>query len=723
MIWLRGACALLAVTSVTAGCAPGTSDTVVAAEPEESAVAAVPLPPPQESPAGILLVTIDTLRWDALGTYGAATATPAIDALADRGVQFDYAVAHAVLTLPSHTSILTGLDPSRHGIQDNSGFRAAAELDTLAEILKREGYETGAFVAAFPLDSQFGLDQGFDLYDDRYDTNAFSEFQMVERPARDVVVPARRWIRQREGKWFAWVHVYDPHAPYAPAEPYASEYADDPYAGEVAATDAALAPLLEDALAAGALVLLTSDHGEGRGDHGELRHGVFAYESTLRVPLIAAWPEVLPAGVRVGQRVRHIDLVPTVCEILAAECAVAEGTSLLTAMRGGAAPAPGVAYFEAMSPYLSRGWAPLRGIYSEDWKYIDVPIPELYRMSADPGEGRNLAEREPEHLTRMQQRLAEHVGAAETLQAAIGAESEETLRRLNALGYLGGGGSGSSTLRDPGTFGPEDDPKNLIELDERMQEAVGLAAAGEVDRAAGIMRTLLDERPDFIRVHALLAGLEARRGNLEGAIEQLDRALRTGVQSPYLLTRLGMYLRDAGRLDEAAPVLEEALRAEPENLLTINLLAIVEGARGRHAEARRLIDVGLAIDPTYAPLHANLGTLALSQDRLDEARGHFDRALEEDVRLAEAHNGLGVIEARQGQLDAAVDSWRTAVSIDPQLHEARYNLAMSLLQMNRLAEAEPVLEEFLVLAPPRAWASERERVRGLLIELRRRQQR
>lgn len=707
------AVALVAVAGL--GCALA-SESDAASNATAVAVAVRPQEDAPPVPERILLVTIDTLRWDAVGSYGSGrVATPALDALASRGVRFDYAVAHATLTLPSHSSILTGLDPSRHGVQDNSGFRLPAEIDTVAERLAASGYETGAFVAAFPLDSQFGLAQGFDVYDDSYDAGAYSEFQMVERPAGEVVLPARRWLRSRPGRWFAWVHVYDPHAPYAPPEPYAGRYPDDLYAGEVASTDAALAPLLEEALQGGALVIVTSDHGEGQGDHGELRHGVFAYESTLRVPLLMAWRDVLPAGQVVRGRVRHVDLVPTICEMARLACGGLDGSSLVAAARTGTA-SPGPSYFEALSPMLTRGWAPLRGIYVDDWKFIDVPIPELYDMRTDAAEARNLAGSERDRVATLRQALERHLEEAGDPAAAVGAESEETLRRLSALGYLGGS-SGAPQRTD---WGPADDPKNLIGLDALMQEAVQLAAGGDVDRAAGMFRRILEDRPDFIRVHALLAGLEARRGNLDAAIGQLDRALRAGIQAPYLLTRLGMYLRDAGRFDEAAEVLEESLRGEPENLLTINLLATVEGARGRLEEALHLIDIGLDLDPSYALLYANRGTVFLSQGRDEEARQQFETALTHDPRLADAHNGLGVLAARAGDLEQALQNWRSAVSIDPGQFDAMYNLAQTLLKLRRLGEAIPVMETFVRTAPPSRYARNIEQFRQVLRDLQRR---
>src|SRR5262245_1267375 len=246
----------------------------------------------------VLLVTIDTLRADALGCYGGPAATPALDRLAREGVRFEFAHAHAVVTLPSHASILTGRYPFEHGLRDNSGYRLPAGSRTAATVLKQAGYATAAFVAGFPLHSRFGLNQGFDVYDDRFgDTQAPADFDMPERPASTVVPLARAWIAERSGGtraasegWFVWLHLFDPHTPYRPPPPFDTTYANRPYYGEVAAVDAALAPLLDDLRASTrpTLVIVTADHGEALGDHGEQSHGLFAYESTLRVPLIIA---------------------------------------------------------------------------------------------------------------------------------------------------------------------------------------------------------------------------------------------------------------------------------------------------------------------------------------------------------------------------------------------------------------------------------------------------
>jgi arylsulfatase A-like enzyme len=393
----------------------------------------------------VLLVTIDTLRFDALGAYGNKSAqTPWIDRLAREGVRFETAHAHNVVTLPSHANLLSGLYPLAHGVRDNSGFRFPADRETLAARLKARGYRTAAFVSAFPLDSRFALDAGFEVYDDRLggaETQLTRAFEVPERKGAVTVAAALAWLGEhRTEKTFAFVHLYEPHFPYTPPEPFAERFPGDPYHGEVSAADAALEPLLRPLLEAGeigrTLVVLTSDHGEGLGEHGEQTHGIFAYEATLRVPLIVYAPRILrPAVVRTP--VRHIDVVPTVLDALALPLPPdLPGRSLLPlAARGESPGSP--SYFEALSSSLNQGWAPLRGVVRDSLKYVDLPVPELYDLQADPLEEKNLAATRPSDLESMRSLLGRL--RQEDRGTTRRKEDPATLERLHALGYLAGG--------------------------------------------------------------------------------------------------------------------------------------------------------------------------------------------------------------------------------------------------------------------------------------------
>ena len=363
----------------------------------------------------MLLISIDTLRADAVGAYGRAGAdTPWIDRLAAGGVRFEEARAHNVVTLPSHANLLSGQHPFVHGVRDNSGFRLPETTPTLATLLRDRGWRTGAFVSAFPLDSRFGLTRGFEVYDDRLgDAETHSSFLMPERRGHATVAAAAEWLAKHRGeRTFCFVHLFEPHFPYEPPEPFASRFAPDRYQGEVATADAALEPLLRPLLEAQdgrTIVLFTSDHGEALGEHGEASHGVFAYESTLRVPLVIFAPRILAPRVVKGP-VRHIDVLPTVLDALGIfDGPALPGRSLLATVRVARSHESGT-YFESLSTSLNQGWAPLSGIVDGGLKYIDLPIPELYDLRSDPKESRNLAAARIADLERLRALLVKERG-------------------------------------------------------------------------------------------------------------------------------------------------------------------------------------------------------------------------------------------------------------------------------------------------------------------------
>ncbi len=342
----------------------------------------------------VLLVTIDTLRPDRLSCYNQTyLRTPQIDGLAARGVLFERAFAHAPLTLPSHASILLGSTPLAHGADDNGMRVVPRGVPSLPKTLRAAGYATGAFVSAFPLDTRFGLIEGFDVYDDKYPARPAAALDFPERPAEKTMAAALDWLAARNGRWFLWVHLYDPHSPYAPPEPYATRFAADPYSGEVAYVDETLGKLFGAIDGRGetgrTLVVLTADHGESLGEHGEMTHGYFAYNSTIWVPLVVAAPGL--ASARVKDLVSHEDIFPTVCDVLGLPApADLPGRSFRPLLEGRTQKARPV-YFEALEGYYHHGAAPLRGVIEGPMKFVDSPIPELYDLRNDFDEANDLA--------------------------------------------------------------------------------------------------------------------------------------------------------------------------------------------------------------------------------------------------------------------------------------------------------------------------------------------
>jgi len=673
----------------------------------------------------VLLVTIDTLRADALGCYGGAAATPALDRLAAEGVRFDFAHAHAVLTLPSHTSILTGQYPFQHGVRDNSGYRVAPNARTIATRLKAAGYHTGAFVAAFPVHSRFGLNVGFDVYDDRFgETRAPAEFVMPERPGTTVVALAREWIATNPhspgttnphsltpNPWFAWVHLFEPHAPYRPPPPFDAQYASKPYDGEVAAADAALAPLLDDVRASGrpTLVVVTGDHGEALGDHGEETHGLFAYESTLRIPLIIAELNAGPArgGEVSATPARHVDVLPTILDA-AGQPAPTDlpGRSLLPAAeRRSTTPRP--SYFEAMSAMLNRGWAPLSGVVSDRDKYIDVPLPERYDLRADAAETSNLWGKSAER-DRALAAVLRSFGAAPPGERAR--EDPQTASQLRALGYV----TGSAPIK--AKYGENDDPKRLVALDQAIHRGVGFYIEKRFGDAVREYESVIAERPDMTIAYRHLAFVYWEAGDVAHAIDTLRRAVAAGVTRADVTTQLGTYLAESGRGAEAIRLLEPvaaAAGAAPD-IDTLNALGIAYARAGRAEDARRIFDRILTLDPESVLAHENLGALDLAAARNEAAERHFEAAVRLDPDASQAHAGLGVVAMRRGDREAAIEAWTKAVRLDATNYDALYNLATTLVRAGRMEAARPYLEQFVRTAPPAFYAKDIEAVRRAL---------
>jgi arylsulfatase A-like enzyme/Tfp pilus assembly protein PilF len=664
----------------------------------------------------VLLITIDTLRGDALGSYGGRAATPNLDRLAAEGIRFTFAHAHAVVTLPSHASILTGRHPFEHGVRDNAGFRLSDDAETLAEVARQHGFATGAFVGAFPLDRQFGLAQGFDTYDDIGGREvAQGDFAFTERRAEAVVAVAREWIGKQQGKWLAWVHVFDPHSSYSPPPPFDTQYAADPYAGEVAYVDHALGTLLGSVRqsARPTTVIVTADHGEGLGEHGEATHGTFAYESTLRIPLIVAQvssaegsegPRVRGSkGPRVSDTpVRHIDILPTIAEVLQWSApAGLPGRSLLAAD----GVEPRTSYFEAMTPMLKRGWAPLSGVLAGREKYIDLPIEELYDLAADPKEAQNLVAKQPERTRAL---VAELRRFSAALPGEARAEDAGVRQRLQALGYV----SGSAPRK--AAYSADDDPKNLIDVDRLMMDGIELHLRGRTADAIDAYRKVIARRPDMDLAYRRLAYIQWQAGALADAIGTLRAGLDRIGPDIDIEIRLGTYLAETGRTAEAIPMLERVTEADPENSEALNALGIAYARAGQGARALRTFQRALAANPRDVYAHENVGTVHLQQKDLESARAAFVRAIDNDPRSSRGHAGLGVVARQQGRVDEAIAQWRKAVELDPTNFDALFNVASELAATGRVAEARPYMTQFIQTAPRAFYGPDIDRFRQFL---------
>jgi len=656
----------------------------------------------------VLLITIDTLRGDALGSYGGVASTPNLDRLAGDGIRFTFAHAHAVVTLPSHTSILTGQNPFEHGVRDNAGYRLTDDAVTLAEAAKARGFATGAFVGAFPLDRQFGLSQGFDVYDDVSGTQvAPADFAFAERRAADVVEKAQGWISDQQKPWFTWVHVFDPHSPYAAPQSFAQQYPRDQYAAEVAYTDSALGPLLEIARNSGrpTTVIVTADHGEALGDHNELTHGVFAYESTLRVPLIVAQvgPRTHRAGSVIDTPVRHIDIAPTIAALTGIDLGPLPGRSLLEALDEPDDARP--TYFEAMTAMLKRGWAPLRGVIVGREKYIDLPIEELYDLGEDPEEKDNLVARSGEQVTTL---VAHLKATGATMPGEQVDENAEVRARLQALGYV----SGSAPRK--AAYSEEDDPKRLIDIDRLMIEGIELHRAGRGADAIDAYRRVIARRPDMGLAYRRLAYIQWEIGATGEAIGTLRDALTRIGPDIDVEVRLATYLAETGNAADATPLLEKAIAADPTNVDAANALGIAYARGNRPGEAIATFERIIREDPRNAYAYENLGTVYLGLGDLVKAQDAFQRAIAVSPASSRAYAGLGVVASQQGRADEAIQHWQKAVQLDPRNYDALFNLGSTLIRVGRATEAQPVVLQFVRTAPPGFYARDIARFREWL---------
>ena len=659
---------------------------------------------PQERP-DIVLVTIDTLRADAVGYSGSGKAeTPNIDALAQGGLVFSEAHAQNVVTLPSHANILTGLYPFQHGVRDNEGFRLDPKTPTLATMLKARGYSTGAFIGAFPLDSRFGLSTGFDVYDQHYPVGAHSyDFLLPERSAPEVLRAAAEWFRSLPDKpRFLWVHLYDCHFPYAPPPPFDRQYASDPYFGEVAAVDRELAPFLNELKASKRpfFLVLTGDHGEALGDHGEPTHSLFAYEATLHVPLLIWSPGSVEPG-RDKSMARHIDIAPTILEAAGIpRPADLPGVSLLHPRND----RNETSYFEALSCSFSRGWAPLRGEVGRGFKYIDLPIPELYDLSADPKEEKNLVSTGRDAV-----RFLKNALPAEGKASAPSPISSEEASKLRNLGYLSGQAPAKSVYTEA------DDPKNLIPLDNQLHKLVEHYQHGEMGAALSLGRDIVRERPAMQTGYEFLSFLQAQSGDDAGAVQTLEEANRRHLLTDALFSRLGLIYSEMGRSADALRVLEPL--AGSRNPDVLNALGIARAGAGKFSESIRAFESAVAADPGNAAAYQNIGLTYLNRGRFAEALDAFDRAFALNDRLPRAWNGRGVALELAGRTDEAMAAWSRAIELDPTQFDALFNLGLTAVKKGDVGRARSALSQFIQRAPAARYRGDIERSKSILARL------
>jgi arylsulfatase A-like enzyme/Tfp pilus assembly protein PilF len=630
----------------------------------------------------IILITLDTLRSDRLSCYGSEHVdTPNIDALAREGVRFTNAASTVPFTLPAHSSMMTGTYPPYHGVRENVGAVLGDDLPTLAERLRDGGWATAAFVSAFVLDGRWGIGRGFDHYYDDFDPREFDTPNMsaVQRTGDETVAEAVRWLDDRpaEQPFFLWLHLYDPHEPYTPPEPYNSQYPDQPYDGEVAFTDSLIGDfrqaLDERDLLERSLVILTSDHGEGLGDHGEMYHGYYIYESTIHVALIMRPPLTVNPGRVVDASVSHVDLMPTVLDAVALPYPeVVHGKSLVQLMLGAQESRQLGVYSESMYPLLHYGWAPLRSLRTDRFKLIDVPRPELFDLVQDRREERNLVEAQPNRTLALENRLAELREEIETDAPTSSQEVElddETLAQLQVLGYMAGrGGVAVEEEEDIARA----DPKDKLVLHQAIMAAQNQMKLPET--AVQILEEVLAEDETIVDAHYLLGRIARNQERFADAVPHFQRALELDPNNNTSLMGLASTFAALKRFDDALIGFQRVVDLSPKDVNASIAMADIHVTREQYREAAQVLETAVAAGVNQGIVYNKLGEVRVEQGRSDEAAALFERAIGRAEEFPMPHFNLGVIYEERGNIRRAVALYERAIELEPRFFKAQFNL-------------------------------------------------
>jgi arylsulfatase A-like enzyme/Flp pilus assembly protein TadD len=659
----------------------------------------------------LVFITIDTLRADHAGAYGyAAAETKTLDRLAREGVLLEDAVVQVPQTRPSHACLFTGLYPYEHGLRDNYSPRLAAGHKTLAQHLKLLGYSTAAFVGGYPVSRSSGLDQGFSVYDDPFGEGERSTVadSHLERPAARVVDSALRWLGTRPaGPFFVWVHLFDPHAPYKPPAPWGARFAKSPYDGEVAYADAEMGRIVdwleERGLRRDTLVVATSDHGEGLGEHGEQEHLLFLYDSTLRVPALFSWPGTLRAGARLGGQFRSIDFVPTVLALLGRPALPTSGISRADSVRAGTRIPDNESYAESLYGQLHYGWAPLLALRGEGWKYIEAPRAELYHLIEDAHEMSNVLDQRSQVSTAMRARLAPY-RAAGGPQAAKGTIDPDAAERLAALGYVGGGFfTGIPTGADP-----KDKVAWYESYRSRVATALRLHSSGDLDGSLRLLEEL--DRPQrdpsgrpvrqrSFNVSYTLGRVLLEKRRYSDAVAPLQEAIALVPSASPAYVYLAEAQTGAGRPAEARAALERGLAQAPGNPELLRAKGVLLQRQGDLAGARAALEKARVVDPGNALLRVDLSTLLRNGGDAAGARSEAEAAVKLGPNLPETHVALGLALGAGGREAEAATEFTAALRLSKDFPSALFYLGASHLRAGRPDQALPLLERLAARAP------------------------
>jgi Flp pilus assembly protein TadD len=633
----------------------------------------------------VILISVDTLRADHLSCYQPGRRpTPHIDSLVNNGTLFSQISSPFPLTLPAHAALFTSTYSAATGVQDN-GVPLKSTAVTLAAVLKNAGYGTAAFVGSFVLDRRFGLNRGFDVYEGPIDLHNKAAVGPVERKraGAQVAEAATRWLeRNSSAPFFLFLHLYDLHLPYDLPQDPALRHGESGYSAELAYEDrvvgAFLAFLARRQLFEKALIVFTSDHGEGLGEHGESTHGYFIYQSTLHVPLIIHWPTgfIRFPHQRVDEPASLLDVAPTILDAIGLRApGEMRGRTLIAGASGGEA------YSESLYARNHFGCAVLRSLRAGRYKYIEAPKPELYDLSTDPKELHNLYEQQRSKAAAMGEQLAAlRASSVHGRSTKTPSPKPDTVSALRSLGYLSG-------PAPPGGLEPRVDPKDRIADFERYFSALTLASAGKLSESNAMMRSLRDKLPDVVDVRISLGLNQQRLGDFAQAAREFSAAIEQAPSDAQAHFELGFCYFRLGKSDDAIPALKTALALEPWHTRAEEALAEISIQKNDYPQASAYLNHLLSIDPSSYTAHYNLGVLAAMGGNWSEAQQRILFALHTDPGSAEAHDTLGKIYFQRGELEQARRQFEEAIRLQPKFSSAHYNLALIFQKQGKVDES------------------------------------
>ncbi len=664
----------------------------------------------------IVIITIDTLRADHVGCYGRTqAATPTMDRLAAKGIRFDQAIAHVPLTLPSHVTMMTGLTPPHAGVRDNASFTLGDKTLVIAEALAAAGYQTAAFISGFPLDHRFGLSRGFQKYDDHMPHGSSGRVAYVERKADRTTEAALGWLAKAHSPFLLWIHYFDPHAPYEPPPEYLS--ASTPYDGEIAYVDAQLTRVIDELQRSPTIVIVTSDHGESLGDHGESTHGLFVYDSTIRVPLIIQGPGLRP---RIVSEIAMLsDIAPTILRL--AGCSIPEtmhGHILFESL-----PQERSAYAESLFGLLNCGWAPLRSTRDSKWKFIDAPSIELYDIGADPAEVHNVASSNPSIVTSLKNRLKTEETVTAAPDTSVNQLDRETAGKLASLGYISGAGAVNVTGRDPkdvvglanrletAIAAAHSDPpaaiaalKEVTSADPENQLAwkilaVALTDAKEYNEATAVIESLDRQGKAAAPMIADLADIQRLAGKIDQSVTTAQRAAQMDSQSPEAALSLARSLVSIGKPDEGRAEAMRALTLSPESTSALQTTADIDILLSDFASAADLMRKASELEPEDTALALKHGICLVRSEQLDSAVKIFKDVVEREPTNGPALISLAGALAKNQNPAAAIPYFQRAITAGVRTTGCYNSMAMAQIEAGDRAGARETLRASLILNP------------------------